>query len=253
MPIRLLAILLTLLAASCFASDDPAGALYAPSDNVMVDVDATLERAKESEKLALFVVGANWCHDSRGLAARLFEEPLHSVAEKQFETLFVDVGYFTTGYDVVQRFGSPIFYATPTVLLVDPTTEQVVNATDRHIWGNADSISMEDSVEYFSEYSAAMDLNRDVQEFPQIDTFEAELAKRVRAGYEFVGPKLEAHKNGNTPPDFQEKWSELAKFRNAIPEAVLELRAKAQEQVASGQEVELDFPEFPEIGEFSWE
>lgn len=257
MPNRLIAhfLSLTLFALTCQSENvhDDSGALFDSSDDVMADINETLERARKADKLALIVVGANWCHDSRALAARLHEEPLHSVADERFETVFVDVGFFTDGYDVLERFGSPIFYATPTVLLVDPATEQVVNATDRHMWGNADSISMEDSVEYFSRYSSDIEYASSAGPFPEIDAYEAALAERVRAGYTNLGPMLRAHKGGRSPPDFEEKWTELAKFRNAIPEAVIALRAQAQAQVAAGQEVELDFPEFPETGEFSWE
>ena len=44
------------------------GRLYVPSDNPMADVDAILVRARFEDKLALIIMGENWCHDSRALA-----------------------------------------------------------------------------------------------------------------------------------------------------------------------------------------
>jgi hypothetical protein len=37
----------------------------------------------------------------------------------------------------VQQFGVPHFYATPTVLIIDPSSGALINDEGRHIWGNA--------------------------------------------------------------------------------------------------------------------
>jgi hypothetical protein len=43
------------------------------------------------------MMGANWCHDSRALASRIYEEPLSTIINEHYETLFVDVGYLENG------------------------------------------------------------------------------------------------------------------------------------------------------------
>ena len=43
-------------------------AVFNYSANPMENVQNTLNMARENNQLALIVLGANWCHDSRGLA-----------------------------------------------------------------------------------------------------------------------------------------------------------------------------------------
>ena len=53
------------------AETDRDGRLFRPSADALADVQQALGRADEGDRLALVVLGANWCHDSRALAARL--------------------------------------------------------------------------------------------------------------------------------------------------------------------------------------
>ena len=137
---------------------EQSGELYLPSNDAMADVESTIDAAKKSNKLAMVVMGANWCHDSRGLASRLYQEPLQSLVDENYETIFVDVGFLEKGKDVISSLGPPVYYATPTVLIVDPVSRHLVNAKDRHRWADAFSISMEESVDYFQRM-AKTDLN----------------------------------------------------------------------------------------------
>ena len=93
---------------------------FRPTANVMVDVDATLLRAAESGKLGLIIMGANWCHDSQSLVARLDDDALKPLLDEKYETLLVDVGGLEHVSAVIQRFGEQVIYGTPTVLIVDP-------------------------------------------------------------------------------------------------------------------------------------
>ena len=62
------------------ASDD-SETVYVSSDHPMDDVQKALVKAKSSNKLLLIVMGAQWCHDSRGLAKNFEnEEPyIHQI------------------------------------------------------------------------------------------------------------------------------------------------------------------------------
>jgi hypothetical protein len=240
------------------AETDPDGALFQPSDDALADVQQALGRAGDSDKRALVVLGANWCHDSRALAARLHQSPLAEVIQDHYELVLVDVGFYERGGTVVQEFGVPIYYATPTVLIIDPSSGQLVNGSDRHIWGNAYRVSMSASVQYFEKWAAgdtAADSATDSTEleglFAEIDRFEQQLAERVAAGYALVGPMLAAYKAGNAPEEFDASWDELSGFRNAIPGAIRELREEARSRVSKGEDgIQLQFPEYPPL---SWE
>jgi len=240
------------------ADTDPDGHLYQPSADALSDVQRALSRAGDGDRLALVVLGANWCHDSRALASRLHRSPLAKVIQQHYEVVFVDVGFYETGRAVTQQFGVAHFYATPTVLIIDPTNGQLVNDEDRHIWGNAFNIDMSSSVQYFEKWAMDDSVADPVVDSAQlrqlnaeIDWFEQQLAERVAAGYAVVGPMLEAYEAGNAPEEFDASWNELSGFRNAIPGDIRELRDEARRRVSEGdKDIQLEFPEYPML---SWE
>ena len=240
------------------AETDPDGRLFQPSVDPLADVQQALSRADDGDRLALVVLGANWCHDSRALAARLHRPPLAEIIQQHYELVFVDVGFLDKGRAVLQQFGVAHFYATPTVLIIDPSNRALVNDEDRHIWGNAYSIDMSSSVRYFEKWGMndpvadpVVDSTQLRQLYAEIDQFEQQLAERVAAGYAVVGPMLEAYKAGNAPEEFDASWDELRYFRMAIPDDIRELRDEAQRRVSEGDaNVQLLYPEYPLL---SWE
>jgi thiol-disulfide isomerase/thioredoxin len=221
-------------------------------------VQQALGRAEKSDRLALVVLGANWCHDSRALASRLYSPPLAESIQQHYELVFVDVGFYEKGRDVLQQFGVAHFYATPTVLIIDPSNRTLVNDEDRHIWGNAYNIDMSSSVEYFEKWAmsdpvadSVADATQIGQLYAEIDQLEQQLAERVAAGYAVVGPMLAAYEAGNVPEEFDASWDELRDFRMAIPDGIRELRDEAQRRVSEGDEdIQLVLPEYPLL---SWE
>jgi thiol-disulfide isomerase/thioredoxin len=240
------------------ADSDPDGALFQPSDDSLADVQRAVSSAGLTQRRALVVLGANWCHDSRALAARLHESPLAEVIQENYELVMVDVGFYEQGREVVQQFGVPHFYATPTVLIIDPGSGQVVDDEERHIWGNAYRISMSDSVKYFEKWATndpvadpVVDSAQLEQLYAEIDQFEAHMAERVATGYAVVGPMLAAYKADNAPAEFEASWDELSAFRNAIPGDIQKLRDETHRRVSAGeQDIQLLFPEYPPL---SWE
>ena len=240
------------------AESDPDGRLFQPSVDPLADVQQALSRAEKSDRLALVVLGANWCHDSRALASRLHRPPLAEIIQQHYELVFVDVGFLDKGRAVLQQFGVAHFYATPTVLIIDPSNRALVNDEDRHIWGNAYSIDMSSSVRYFEKWAMSdpvadpvADSTQLRQLYAEIDQFEQQLAERVAAGYAVVGPMLAAYKAGNAPEEFDASWDELRDFRMAIPDDIRELRDEAQRRVSEGEkDIQLVFPEYPLL---SWE
>jgi hypothetical protein len=158
----------------------------------------------------------------------------------------------------MQRFGVAHYYATPTVLIIDPSSGQPINDEDRHQWSNAYKIDMSTSVRYFEKWlkdGSAADPVVDSAElqrlYAEIDEFEQQLAERVAIGYAVVGPMLEAYEAGNVPEAFDASWNELRDFRVAIPDDIRKLRDEAQRRVSEGEkDIQLLFPEYPLL---SWE
>ena len=237
-----------------------AGERFTPSDDVVAEVSEASRTARQENKQVLVIMGANWCHDSRALAARVDQEPLKSVIDRHYVTVFVDVGFFEISPSVVASLGTPVYYATPSVLILDPISGALVNAENRHQWGHADTISMEDSVAYFESMAKTQGNAKNGEATPsielqglfdQIDAFQQEQADRLYRAYAVIGPKLRAYKDGQSPPDFEDTWNEVRDFRMQVPADVDALRSQAETRVSDGKSgIELDFPEYPA---FSWE
>jgi len=240
------------------ADTNPEGRRYEPSVNPLADVQRSLDRAEDSDRLALVVLGANWCHDSRALASRLHRPPLAELIQQHYELVFVSAGFLDKGRAVMQQFGVAHYYATPTVLIIDPSSGQVINNEDRHQWSNAYKIDMSTSVQYFEKWlkgDSVADPVVDSAElrllYAQIDEFEQQLANRLAAGYAVVGPLLEAYEAGNEPEEFDARWNELRDFRVALPGDIRELRDEARRRVSAGDEdIDLKFSDYPLL---SWE
>lgn len=234
------------------------GMLYLPSADPLAELEAKLATARDNGKNLLVIAGGNWCHDSRALAARLFTPPLESVIDAYYETLFVDVGYLDKGGDVLASLGVPVYYATPTVLIVDPVGGQVVNADDRHQWGDAASIGMDASVEYFSRYAHSPELepvtdgDDELQMLlDEIAVFEQAQAERLYRAYEVIGPMLKAYKEGDKDAFSEQVWNAVRDYRVKVPLDLEALRNEARERVAAGETgIRLHYPVYPP---FSWE
>ena len=240
------------------------GKMYLMSDNQMKDVDDLLAKAKSNNKLALIAMGANWCHDSISLAKKLNRADVQEVIEPNYELLFVDVGYLTHIKEVITRFDQPVIYATPTVLVIDPNTEQQINADNMHLWRSADSISIKETIEYFAEVSnnrqSRLDKvkeqkERNVGEFKslnqQIDEFEQNQANRLYKAFKVIGPMLEKDEQGEKVKDFRKYWKSVAKFRYKVTGDLKNLREKAIElSNDSDQNASLEFPSY---ASFAWE
>jgi hypothetical protein len=236
------------------------GKLFLPSEDVMADLADAIDSARDNNRLLLVVMGANWCHDSRALAARLFKEPLSTTINEHYEVLFSDVGYLEKGKDLITSLGIPVYYATPTVLIIDPVSGKVVNMQNRHQWAEAATIGMDDSVDYFQHFAntdLAVFRNEDEASaelqavLVEIDEFEQTQANRLYQAYEILAPMLHAYKQGDKDEFSEETWNEVRDYRYQVSADVEALREEAYERVAAGEaDIQLTFPVYPL---FSWE
>jgi Thioredoxin-like len=133
--------------------------VYIADRNAPADVDRALADAKASGKTVLIVMGANWCHDSVGLAG-WFETPrFASMLRDRYELVYVDVGVPQTGrgrnLDIAKRFGIRKVKGTPLVLVVSPDGKLLNSKKDAASWRNAASRSEDDIYRYFDRFTPA--------------------------------------------------------------------------------------------------
>ena len=132
--------------------DDENPRPYDPERNAMFDVDAALQAAQYSGKKVLLVLGANWCHDSRGLAGKFEKPELAALIEASYELVYVDVGQRDRNLDVGARFGVPELFGTPTVLILS-LEGILLNKDTVHDWRTADSKPYDETLAYFQVFA----------------------------------------------------------------------------------------------------
>ena len=241
------------------------GHLYIAADDQMAEIDKTLATAKKNGKLALIIMGANWCHDSRSMASNLYKPDIKESVQKNYELLFIDVGYYTKIKKVINRFGLPVIYSTPTILIVDPESEQLINEHNMLLMRDAASVSELETQEYFEDIAAnreQLTLNATIKnESPRltrlnqsIDDFETFHADRIYHAFSIIGPLIKEKKDGGDPKEFDAIWKVISKLRYTITDDLAKLRkqAKQMDTASESQNVikKLEFPEYPA---FDWE
>lgn len=256
------ALTLSFAAAAASASEDakPAEAeLFLPSNDVMKDVEDTLARAKESNKLALIILGADWCHDSRALVNNLNDPAMEDLLAENYEIALVDVEYFEHGLDIVHRFGQPTIIATPTVMLIDPISGKIVNSHNMHQFKEAQAMGLEKTLGYFEAMQSSenhtspihADSNAQAGKLlHEISAFEAKQAARIEVGFQQMVPFLKMA-SGERPKEFMALWMELRGLRYNITDQMAALRKQALEATEDGEtDITLTYPVHES---FSWE
>ena len=129
---------------------------YDGERDALADVDQALAAAQLNGTKALIVMGANWCHDSRGLAGRFERAEFQTLIADNYELVYVSAGTETRQNDqnreVSKRFGVDKIEGTPTVFIVDGEGS-VLNSESTGYWRRADSIPVDMSYAYFEFYS----------------------------------------------------------------------------------------------------
>ena len=158
---RLLLLALALLAftpmspalAEPATANHPEARPFDQSANATEQVNAALARARISGKRVIVVMGANWCHDSRGLAGWFAQPGFAAMLEPKYEIVYVDVGQKDRNIDIARRFGIKSIKGTPTVLVLSPRGK-LLNRRSAPKWRDAASREDEDIFAYFDQFSA---------------------------------------------------------------------------------------------------
>lgn len=231
---------------------------FSPAEHVMQEIDKKIVMAKAENKKLLLVLGAQWCHDSTGLAAKFSQDGMQEILTENYQTLFIDVGYYQRGFDVVSRFNMPIYYGTPTVMVIEPETETIINEDSMQQWLSADSIEQTVYQQYFAQFAQV----KATQEKPlspqlaayyqQINDFSTQQAQRLKKAYQILGPVLARYvEHKEQFSDENEKiWSQARKLRYNIQTDIISLKQQALNAVNQQKSIKLKFPDY---GQFSWE
>jgi hypothetical protein len=220
-------------------ADDSAPTVFDQNYSAMAVVDAGLAEALAEDKRLLLVFGANWCHDSRGLAGHFQDPELAAILSEHYVTRFIDVGWRDQNHDVIRRFGVAALYATPMVMIIDPADETLLNRDEREAWGSAASTPVSEARAYFARWAGEIPSTGGVVETSliyqammiEIDVFEEEQGDRLAKAYLDIG-RWRGQPESERPEGFMALYDEVDAWRRELPRQAAELRASARSMVA---------------------
>ncbi|MDB5459000.1 MAG: thiol-disulfide isomerase [Caulobacteraceae bacterium] len=154
---RVLAVLLLsgILATQAFAATPPKAGIasfaelktplpypYDEAADANAEVAKAMARARAHHKLLLIDLGGNWCGDCRVLAGTTELPPIRAFVDKHYEVVTVDVGRFDRNLQVPAHYGfTKRLTGVPTLLVVDPTRDKLLNRDDVFALSSAGSMS----------------------------------------------------------------------------------------------------------------
>ena len=98
--------------------------------------------ALRSHKLLLIDLGGNWCGDCRVLAGTLDLPSVKAFVDQHYEVALVDVGRFERNLQIPAHYGFKTrLKGVPTLLVVDPKTDRLLNPNDVFALSDAGSMS----------------------------------------------------------------------------------------------------------------
>ena len=114
--------------------------------NEQANADAAVAKARtvarKSGKLLLIDLGGNWCGDCRVLAGTLELPSLRAFMDKHYTVVTVDVGRFGRNLQIPAHYGFHTrLKGVPTLLVVDPTTDRLLNRDDVFALSSAGDMS----------------------------------------------------------------------------------------------------------------
>ena len=115
---------------------------YDETANADAQVAKARARAKASGKLLMIDLGGNWCGDCRVLAGTIELPAVKAFMDKHYEVVTVDVGRFNHNLQVPAHYGfTQRLVGVPTLLVVDPKTDKLLNRDDVFALSSAGDMS----------------------------------------------------------------------------------------------------------------
>ena len=162
----LITLALSLFAAPTFAATAPrvpiasfeqlAKPLPLPYDekaNATAQVAAAKARARARHKLLLIDLGGNWCLDCRLLAGTMDVAALKTFLDKHYEIVTVDVGRMDKNLAIPAHYGlKDRLQGVPSLLVVDPRTDKLLNAGRTAALADARSMSPQGLADWLAQW-----------------------------------------------------------------------------------------------------
>lgn len=105
----------------------PLPAPYDEGANAEAALKGAIARAKAKNKLVLLDLGGNWCPDCRILAAVMDLPELKRFLASKYEVVLVDIGRYDRNMQIPARYGITRPKGVPSVLMIDPRTNKLIN------------------------------------------------------------------------------------------------------------------------------
>ena len=138
--------------------DKPAAAaaalsFYDPKADARAEMDAALTSAAQTNRSAVLVFGADWCHDSIALAKVLTSAAFRAEFGPRYSVTFIDVGVPQRGkgrnIDLLARFKVKELKGTPAMFVVGPDGKLRNKRKDALSWRNAESRGAPATLDWF--------------------------------------------------------------------------------------------------------
>ena len=124
---------------------------YNETGEAETEINSLLDIIKNEQKHGLLVFGANWCHDSRSLAATLDSFRFKKLLKNNYEILYIDVGDKDKNINLIRKYGVKAEFGTPTVFVIN-SDGSVLNLDTAVSWRNAHSIDDDYKYEYLKSF-----------------------------------------------------------------------------------------------------
>ena len=136
----------------------PEGLAFFSDRDAQRDVENAISRAKQENKIAVIILGANWCHDSVSLAGWVDTPRFMDMMFDRYVLVFVDVGVPQDGrgrnLDIAKRFGIDKVKNTPLLLMVSGDGARLNSKKDAISWRNAAGRSGDAIYNYFDNFGS---------------------------------------------------------------------------------------------------
>jgi Thioredoxin-like len=227
---------------------------FPPTDSyeqIFSSMEQAREKARADGKLLMYVMGANWCHDSTDFVEKTAAPEMSALIEQRYVLQLINVGNLEFIREVITRFDEPVIYGTPTVLIVEPQGNTLLNADSLDYWRSSSEYEDQDAIDYFSPYQPGIAAVPPLAYTPkvaaamaEIDAFEAAQAERIYLAYADLGEAFE--KMGkDLDEEAKAKWKQLAQMRSSITADLDTLRDEVKSQAKAGRDpITLAYPSY---------
>jgi len=142
------------LAISSFAQlAQPLPLPYNEAANAKLAVKQAQAKALREHKLLLIDLGGNWCGDCRVLAGTIEQPELSAFVARHYVVVTVDVGRFDRNLDIPAHYGLGRPAGVPSLLVVDPQTDHLLNAGHTEALADARSLSPQALADWLARWT----------------------------------------------------------------------------------------------------